>query len=520
MRKIRMKHQHIIKLSMLLLVLVMASCKDTSKKESEGASTKEELTTKSKPNILFLVMDDMGYGDPQCYNPESLIPTPNIDRLAKQGMRFTDAHTAAPICGPSRYGLLTGRYPWRRGPKGHGNGGKYDDTSIESGRLTLASLLKRNGYNTAQLGKWGLSHNYSDAVKPGREPGTKDAYDFPNKKLLGPQLFGFDYTWTSTHIYSKKGHDSIRGMDPISDCKLVFENSLPLNSSLEIENPYNLLPNSGNRLIEYMEAYAGKKENPKFNQDKEKPFFIYWDPVGPHAPYVPLKEFQGKSKVGSYGDYVYEIDAFVGKMLDKLDELKLADNTIVIFTSDNGPDKYTYERIKDYKHYGLGEWRGVKRDAWEGGNRTPFIVRWPGQVEANVVSDKTFCLTDIITTFADIVGDTLPENAGEDSFSMLPLLKSTTRTFNRAPIIYHNSSRKMGIRKDDWVYIDASSGAVKQDPDWFKEERGVVEHIQKVELFNLKEDPQQTKNVALEYPEKVKELKKTLDDMVEKGDSH
>ncbi|WP_104809927.1 sulfatase family protein [Polaribacter filamentus] len=515
-----MKIKLVTKLTTLLLVLVLASCKNASKTDSKDLTTKKEVTALDKPNILFIYMDDMGYGDPQCYNPESLIPTPNIDKLAKQGMRFTDAHTAAPICGPSRYGLLTGRYPWRRGPNGHGNGGKFDDVGIESGRLTLASLLKKNGYNTAQLGKWGLSHNYSDAVKPGKKPGTKEAYDFPNKKLSGPQLFGFDYTWTDTHLYPKIGHDTIRGMDPISDSKLVFENSLPLNPSLEVENPYNLLPNSGNKVIEYMEVYVGKKENPKFNQDKSKPFFIYWDSVGPHAPYVPLEQFQGKSKVGRYGDYVYEIDYFIGKMLDKLEELKLADNTIVIFSSDNGPDKYTYERIKDFKHYSLGKWRGVKRDAWEGGNRTPFIVRWPGNVEANTVNNTTFCLTDMMATFAEIVGDTIPENVGEDSFSMLSLLKPTTNEFNRPPIIYHNTKRKMGIRADDWVYMDAPSGAVEEDPEWFKKERGVIPHNQEVELFNLSEDPQQTKNVAIEYPEKVKELKKTLDDMIEKGNSH
>jgi arylsulfatase A-like enzyme len=236
--------------------------------------------------------------------------------------------------------------------------------------------------------------------------------------------------------------------------------------------------------------------------------------------YVPLPQFQGKSKVGRYGDYVYEIDYFIGKMLDKLKELGLADNTIVIFSSDNGPDKYTFERVIDYKHYSMGKWRGVKLDAWEGGNRTPFIIRWPGKIKANTVNNTTFCLTDMMATFAEILGDTVPENAGEDSFSILPLLRTNTREFNRPPIIYHNTKRKMGIRSDDWVYIDAPSGGVTEEPEWFKRERGAVPHNQGIELFNLSSDPQQTKNLALKYPDKVKELKKKLNEIIEKGSSH
>ncbi len=513
-----MKIQFVFKLTIASLAILVTSCKNTSKMVSNNVSKQSQSIV--QPNILFIVLDDMGYGDPQCYNPESLIPTPNIDRLAKQGIRFTDAHAPASICGPSRYGFLTGRYPWRRGPRGHENGDKFEDVSIEEGRLTLASLLQKNGYNTAQMGKWGLNQKYSAAVKTGMKPGTKDAYDFPNKKLLGPELFGFKYTWTDTHLYPKIGHDTIEGMDPISDCKLVFENGLPLNLDLEPDNPYVILPNSANKVMEYLEVYSGRKENPNFHQDKNKPFFIYWDSVGPHAPYVPLKQFQGKSKVGRYGDYIVEIDDFIGKMLDKLEELKLADNTLVIFTSDNGPDKYTYKRVEDFQHYSMGKWRGVKRDALEGGNRTPFIVRWPGYAKANSVNNTAFCLTDLIATFADIVGDTIPKNAGEDSFSILPLFHSTPIEYKRPPIVYHNTGRKMAIRVDDWVCIDAPSGIVEEEPDWFKKERHIVDDDQKVALFNLADDPQQTKNVALKYPEKVKEFKQKLDELIQKGNSH
>lgn len=494
------------------ITVVLFGCK-TGSTTNSSAETEVE-----KPNILFLYMDDMGIGDPECYNPESLIPTPNINKLATQGVRFTDAHTPAPVCGPSRYGVMTGRYPWRRGEHGFGNGETYGDMMIEQGRQTVASMLQANGYNTAQMGKWGLKNNYSDAVIPGKEPGTIDAYDFPNKRLLGANLVGFDYAYTQTHIYGKEGFDSIQGMAPITDCKMPFINGLPVNKDLEPENPYNWVPNSANKVIEYIEVYGGKKENPEYGIDRNKPFFIYWDPPGPHAPYVPLPEFVGKSKVGRYGDFVYEIDYYIGEMLAALEELDLAKNTIVIFSSDNGPDKYSYGRIEDFNHYGMGPWRGLKLDLWEGGNRTPFIVRWPGQIEPNSVNNHQVCLTDIMATFSELVGYQLEDNEGEDSFSILSLLKTGNPSGKRPPILYNTPRKKLAIRKDEWVLIDAPTGGGKE-PDWFKENRGVVEHNLKVELFNLAEDPQQTTNVALEYPEKVKELKQELDKMVANSSS-
>jgi arylsulfatase A len=514
-----MKLQETTKLSIMLLLLLLASCKVTSNKELDDKRSKKELTLERKPNILFLHMDDMGIGDPQCYNPESLIPTPNINKLAQEGVRFTDSHAPAPVCGPSRYGLITGRYPWRRGPNGFGNGETYGDVMIEKGRKTIATVLQEKGYNTAEIGKWGLGNNYTDAVQLGREPGTKDAYDFPNKKLLGANLFGFDYAYTQTHIYEKKGVDTIMGMAPITDCKMAFVNGLPENPKLEVENPYNLLPKSAEKLIDYLEVYGGKKENPEFGIDRSKPFFIYWDPVGPHAPYTPLPEFVGKSKVGRYGDYVCEIDHYIGRMLKTLEELGLAENTIVIFSSDNGPDKYSYDRIKEFKHYSMGTWRGIKLDVWEGGNRTPFIVKWPGQIKPNTVNHNPICLTDMMASFSELVGHKLANNEGEDSFSIMPLLKTGKPSQKRPPIIYNTPRKYLGIRKEEWVFVDAPSGG-GDEPEWFKKERGVVEHNQKVELFNLKEDPQQTKNLALKYPEKVKELKKILDEIVEKGSSH
>lgn len=484
-----------------------------------GCVNNSENELEQQPNILFIYLDDMGYGDPQCYNAESQIPTPNINKLAKEGMMFTDMHSAAPVCGPSRYGLLTGRYPWRRGKGGCGNGAKFRDVFIENGRLTIASMLKEKGYNTAQIGKWGLRHNYSDAVKPGMEPGTKKAYDFPNKPLLGAQLFGFDYSWTLTYLYPEPRIDTMLGIDPVSDAKIVFENSLPVDTSLQLMNPYEWFPESAKKVMEYLETFAGKKEYPKFGLDGNRPFFIYWDPIGPHTPYVVKEEFRDKSKAGQYGDYVFEIDHYIGLILKQLDDLNLADNTLVIFSSDNGPDKHSYPRIKEYNHYGMGKWRGLKTDSWEGGNRVPFIARWPGNIAANSVNNSQVCLTDMMATFLEIVGDKLPDNVGEDSFNFLSLLKSESGEFKRPPIIYNNTRSKLAIRDKEWVLIDAPTGGVAKEPEWFKEERGVIEHSEQVELFNLSDDPQQLKNLASENPEKVKDLRTKLNDIIQKGRS-
>jgi arylsulfatase A len=462
-----------------------------------------------QPNILFIYLDDLGYGDVTCYNPDSKIHTPHMDRLAKEGMLFTDAHTPAAICGPSRYGLITGRYPWRRGKGGTGNGPKFRDLFIEKGRTTLASLLQTRDYNCAQIGKWGIRHNYSDAVKPGKEPGHKDSYDFPNKRLLGAQAVGFDYSWCMTHLFPAPGTKEI------GHSKHLLENGLPIDPTLSISDPYRWLPDSAMKVVEYLGAYAGKKENPKFGINRQSPFFIYWDPPSPHTPIVPNKEFQGKSGAGDYGDFVLEIDHCVGAILDALDKLQLSDNTLVILSSDNGPETFAYQRIQKHRHYSMGSLRGVKRDAWEGGHRVPLLVRWPGVVQPGRSNAALVSLTDWLATFADIAGFNLSKDAGEDSVSILPLLKGSNQPV-RESVIHHSASGKFAIRQGDWLFIDYKTGdgnsGPRKEPDWFRKERGVVSYPSNTMLFNLKDDPQQKRNLYKNHPEKAGELKKLLDD--------
>ena len=462
-----------------------------------------------QPNIIFIYLDDLGYGDVTCYNPDSKIHTPHMDRLAKEGMLFTDAHTPAAICGPSRYGLMTGRYPWRRGKGGTGNGPKFRDLFIEKGRTTLASLLQSKNYNCAQIGKWGIRHNYSGAVKPGREPGHKDSYDFPNKRLLGAQAVGFDYSWCMTHLFPAPGTKEI------GHSKHLLENGLPIDLTLSISDPYRWLPDSAMKVVECLGAYADKKDNPKFGINRQSPFFIYWDPPSPHTPIVPNKEFQGKSGAGDYGDFVLEIDHYVGAILDALEKLQLSDNTLVILSSDNGPETFAYERIQKHRHYSMGSLRGVKRDAWEGGHRVPLLVRWPGVVQPGKSCDALVSLTDWLATFADIAGLKLAKDAGEDSVSILSLLKGSNEPV-RQSVIHHSASGKFAIRHQGWLFIDYKTGdgnsGPRKEPDWFRKERGVVSYRSSAELFYLKEDPQQKHNLYNKHPEKAGELKKLLDE--------
>ena len=463
------------------------------------------------PNILFIYLDDLGYGDVSFSNPVSKISTPNIDRLAREGISFTDAHAPAAICGPSRYGLLTGRYPWRRGKRGGTNGAKFRDLFIEEGRLTLASLLKQKGYNTAQFGKWGLRHNYSQAVLPGKTAGNMDAYDFENKRLMGSQLVGFDYSWCITYLNKVN-----------SDIKFQFENGKPVDPTLKETDPYTWLPQSAKKVVEYLETYAGKRDNPKFGIDSKQPFFVYWDPPSPHEPIVPNKAFVGKSGAGLYGDFVVEIDHYIGNMLNTLDRLKLSDDTLVIFASDNGPALSTvYDRALEFDHYSMGERRGIKTDILEGGHRLTLVVRWPGMVKPGQRSDALVSLTDWFATLANITGQKIPANAAEDSLSFLPLLlDGNLAKPYRESIIHHTPQGIFAIRQQDWIFIDHGPPD-PSEPEWFRKKRNVQPHSFPGQLYNLKDDPTQSVNLYGQHPERVRKMKALLNSYkTEKNDQH
>lgn len=457
---------------------------------------------KSLPNIVIILADDLGYGDLGCYNKDSKIPTPNLDRLARQGRRFTDSHTPSAVCSPTRYGLLTGRYPFRS-PLKKGVVNPWGAPIIEPGRLTMPEMLRRLGYRTACIGKWHLGWNW--ATKDGKAPASgKDSLsnvDFTKPITNGPTTRGFDY-YFGTDVpnfppYCFIENDRTVGI-PSAPSRPEFNRPGPMLPGWQW---VDVLPELSRRSVKYIEESA--KRSP------QTPFFLYVPLTSPHYPVIPSKEFQGKSKADDYGDFVVQTDAVVGAILRALDQSGLAEDTIVIFTSDNGPEVAgevgigAYERLRRFGHASMGIFRGVKRDLWEGGHRVPFIVRWPGKVQPGSTSDQTIAHSDLMATFAAIVKTPLPNDTAEDSVDISPAFRG--ETVKREGLVYAGSSGKLAIRQGDWVLIAAASGQENSkasgEPAWFRKERGYVDHKQPYELYNLREDPTQKTN---RYAEEMK----------------
>lgn len=472
--------------------------------------TTQEREPLQLPNIVFIYADDLGFGDISAYNPSSKIKTPRIDQLAKEGMIFTDAHSPAAICGPSRYGLLTGRYPWRA-PGGTRNGHAYGQCKIEPDRATIATMLQARGYNTAQIGKWGLRADYREALKDPKLPLDSiqpDKFDF-TKPIHGANTRGFDYSFSMVLLAGREGRQLMKNH------QWFFENGYPYQRKKP--DPANFdwhscLPNLTQKAVEYIQAYAGKRGDSAFHINRKAPFFLYFDPHAPHSPILPTAEFVGTSQAGPYGDFVTQLDHSVGQVLDALEQNGLTRNTLIIVSSDNGPERTAYPRIKTHDHYSMGPLRGVKRDLWEGGHRVPLIVSYPASGQKGVVNNQPVGLIDIFATLAALTGSKIPEGAAEDSDNILPTLLNPSNELNeRKPLIYHSEDRRFAIRDKEWVLINSRTGMASTEPDWFRELRGVENHDMNIELFNLETDPKQLKNVARDYPEKVRELQAKLE---------
>jgi len=458
----------------------------------------------SKPNILILLADDLGYGDPGCYNPKSKIATPHIDRLASEGMRFTDAHAPGPLCHPSRYGLMTGRYPFRtdisRWPK---------QPLIEEGQMTIASLLRSQGYRTAMVGKWHLGFREDGYDKP--LPGGPVACGFDTyfglraSTDIPPYFFirgDLAVTPPTDHI---EAHQS-PGWSPIQG-EYWREGGIAPGLALK-----EVLPRLTKEALHVIESQV------RANQDSPKPFLLYFALTAPHTPWLPSPEFVGNSGAGMYGDFTMMVDAEIGRILAALDKSGLAEDTLVIFTSDNGPVWYEAD-VARLGHASAGGWRGMKSDAWEGGHRMPFIVRWPGRVKAGTVSEQTICFTDLLATLAEICGAELPNDAGPDSFSFLPVLEGVQPADQpiRAPIVMHagSAASMMMIRSGDWKLINGLGSGGFTKPSTIKPKPGEPA----VQLYNLRTDPGETTNLAAKHPDKVKELLSAMQANVERGRS-
>lgn len=475
---------------------------------------------KTLPNIVIIYADDMGYGDLNIQNPDSKIPTPNLDQLTREGVRFTNAHSSSGICTPSRYALLTGRYHWR---KFHGIVGSFGESVFSKDRLTLPEMLRTQGYRTACIGKWHLGWNWDAIKRDGAQSDRKkgyppDAFDWSKPIPDGPLAHGFDYYFG----------DDVPNFPPytwIENDRVLAAPSVPL-----VPNPKPSEGSPESRGGPMVEGWRQDQVMPRLTEkvvewigqqkENDKPFFLYFSWTSPHAPIVPTKEFQGKTKAGGYGDFMYQSDWTAGQVLKALDENGFRENTIVIFTSDNGPEKYAYNRIRNFQHRSMGPLRGLKRDIWEGGHRVPFVIRWPGIIKTGQTSNALISQIDLMATIAAIVDYNLPANAAEDSHNFLPLLHGKSEYEGiREAHIHNTKTDHYAIRKGEWVLIDAKSGGVSKVPEWFNKKNGYEPNSYNEALYNLHEDIAQRKNLAAEYPEKVTELRALLQQIRKQGHS-
>lgn len=444
-----------------------------------------------KPHLLVLLVDDMGWGDPGCYNPRSKISTPHIDRLAHEGMRFTDAHAPGAVCHPSRYGLLTGRYPFRTDVS------KWPTQPlIDEGRMTIASLLKANGYHTAMVGKWhlGFRENGYDQPLPGGpvDHGFDSFLGLRASTDIPPYFYIRDdraETPPTAHIAASQSE----GWSPIQG---AFWRTGGIAPGLELKD---VLPRFTDEAVKIIDDHAPRA--------REQPLLLYLALPAPHTPWLPAAEFAGRSRAGMYGDFAMMVDAAIGRVLTALDNAKMADNTLVIFASDNGPVWYPAD-TKRLGHDATGGWRGMKGDAWEAGHRMPFIVRWPGRVKAGAVSAQTICFTDLLATFAAVLGTPLPPKAAEDSFNLLPVLlgRQSEDKPIRGPVVIPSSGGFMTIRAGRWKLINGLGSGGFSAPNKIKTSPGGPAG----QLYDLAADPGETNNLWQQRPEIVERLSAEL----------
>jgi len=479
----------------------------------------------ASPNIIILYVDDMGYGDLGVNNPISKIPTPNLDRLATEGMNFTDGHSSSGICTPSRYAMLTGRHHWR---DFHGIVTTFGAPVFKEGQLTLPQMLRERGYATACIGKWHLGWNWDAIRNPGEphlpiqeytsiEPGD---FDWTRPVSGGPLDRGFDYYFGDDVInfppYGWIENDKLlHAPDTLMDTekwKPIKEGTWGCRPGPMVTgwDPYQNIPETTRRGVEYIHA----------QKDSAKPFFLYFSYPSPHEPIIPNDEFEGKSGAGPYGDFVYETDQSIGQLLKALEDSGQADKTLVIFSSDNGPEIYAYARDEKYDHWSSAPFRGLKQDIYEGGHHVPFIIRWPGVIQPGRVSDALISQVDLMATIAALTGYELPRHSAEDSHDFLPYLLGRVKTGPRTSMVHNTRQDIYALRDGDWVLIDAKSGyqqGREAPEEWNIKHKQPSDDEHPVELYHLKEDLQQRYNLAAKYPERVQAMQVLLKKLREQG---
>lgn len=475
--------------------------------------------TQRRPNVVFILADDLGYGDVSCLNPKSKIRTVHIDRMAKEGTGFTDAHSPASLCTPTRYGILTGRYAWR-GTLKSGVSRQFDPPLIEKDRYTVGRLFQEQGYVTACIGKWhlgwewplGNGGRFSDSIRAGKT-GAEERLriqrwlDLSRPLEEGPLTRGFDRYFG----------DDVPNYPPY--CFIENDRTVGVPTRYKPDSVYGHpgLMADGWRLEEVMPSITGKAVGFIREQARSgQPFFLYFALTSPHVPIAPSQGFRGRSGAGAYGDFVLETDWAVGEVMRALDESGVDGNTLVVFTSDNGSPGQdgtsmagSFNSVRRFGHEPNGPWRGMKTDLWEGGHRVPFLVRWPGVVRAGRSEDATVCQTDFLATCADILGKTTPVGQAVDSYSLWPLLGGRGKAEYARPFtIHHSSEGRFAIRQGVWKFIlsdDSGGGLVKEEVD------KVDGRYPEAQLYDLSRDPSERRNLIYSDPQKADALRRLLE---------
>lgn len=467
------------------------------------------------PNIVYIIADDLGYGDLSCLNANSKLNTIHTDQLAQEGMIFTDAHSGSAVCTPTRYGILTGRYSWRSRLK-EGVLWGYSRCIIPPDRTTVASLLKTGGYHTACIGKWhlGLDWQLTDRRIPqdnAQEKGKN--VDFSEPIQLGPNQLGFDYSYIipasldmEPYVYVENGQvTSLPNRQTVSEDDYGWWREGPTGADFKHEE---VLPKLTEKAVQYIDRHAAS----------DSPFFLYFPLPAPHTPILPTEPFLGKSKTNPYGDFVLQVDDVVGQLLHALKEKGIEENTLVIFTSDNGcAPSANFEVLESYGHDPSFVFRGHKADIYEGGHRIPFIVRWPGQIKPSSTRDETICLTDLLATCAALLGAELPDNAGEDSINLLPaFLQQPVQKPLREATVHHSINGSFSIRKGKWKleFCPGSGGWSYPRPG-----RDDMSQLPEMQLYDLETDIGETHNVIEEHTDVASDLQELLNRYILNGRS-
>lgn len=467
------------------------------------------------PNIVIILADDLGSGDISSYNKKSKIQTPHIDKVAERGIRFTNAHSPAAICTPARYSLLTGRYSWRTHLK-NGVLWPWDGPLIKPERVTMPEMLQEQGYFTAAVGKWHLGWEWPTRDNQKVEGAGKNV-DFSKPIKVGPLSHGFDYYFGDdvpnfppyTFIENRRVAVVPTEQKPNS----MFGHSGPMAEGWRLDA---VIPTITEKSVSVIDSLA--------NTAEQTPFFLYFSLTAPHTPIVPVDQFRGKSDAGAYGDYVFQIDWSVGQVMQALKRHNLDENTLVIFTSDNGSPARDGTNMSGelnsvtdkYGHDPSNGLRGMKADVWEGGHRVPFIAYWPGTIPFDVESEEVISLVDIMATIAELTNYQLDDSMAEDSYSITaPLLDKDYSVPLREATVYVSGAGALGIQQREWKLILCSGSGgwskPKQCPD--------DDNLPDLQLYNLKTDPFEENNLANQYPQKVENMKALLRKYIREGRS-